>query len=146
MKFLRTVILVFGLLPLAANAQEVTSSGVVYFPDQMVSKLFQTGGRLLETPEYKVSLSHREGPGQSEIHHQETDIFYVVDGSATFVSGGKLVGAKHTGMSQIRGTGIEGGDVYELRKGAVVVIPAGTAHWFKEVHGTVDYYVVKVLK
>ena len=145
MRVLFTSILSLFLMISITHAQEVTSSGVIYFQDSTVSKLFQTGGRLLESPDYKIITSHREGPGQSEIHMEETDIFYVVNGSATFVTGGKVLGARTTGIGQIRGTGIDGGDIHQLKKGDVIVIPAGTSHWIKSVNGIVDYLVIKVL-
>jgi quercetin dioxygenase-like cupin family protein len=56
------------------------------------------------------------------------------------------VGGKNTGPSQYRGTGIKGGQTHQLKKGDVLVIPAGTPHWFKEAPQPVSYYVVKVLK
>ena len=33
-----------------------------------------------------------------------------------------------------------------LKKGDVVVIPAGIPHWFKEVSPTISYLTVKVIK
>jgi len=40
----------------------------------------------------------------------------------------------------------EGGETHHLSKGDVIVVPAGTPHWFKEVPESISYYVVKVLK
>jgi quercetin dioxygenase-like cupin family protein len=57
-----------------------------------------------------------------------------------------MTGGKDTTPGQHLGTGIEGGETHHLVKGDVVVVPAGTPHWFKEVPGTISYYVVKVLK
>ena len=51
-----------------------------------------------------------------------------------------------TAPGQIRGTGIDGGQAMQLHKGDVVVIPAGTAHWFKEVPARVFYYTVKAIR
>src|SRR5438552_9917815 len=51
-----------------------------------------------------------------------------------------------TNPLQPRGTDIQGGEVHRLTKGDVIVVPAGQAHWFKEVPSAVSYYVVKVLK
>jgi quercetin dioxygenase-like cupin family protein len=44
------------------------------------------------------------------------------------------------------GTDIQGGQVHHLTKGDVIVIPAGTPHWFKEIPHSITYYVVKVVK
>jgi mannose-6-phosphate isomerase-like protein (cupin superfamily) len=92
---------------------------------------------------YKVNASRRDGPGEAEVHLGETDIFYVLDGSATFITGGTLVDGRSTGAGELRGSGIEGGTERTLRKGDVVVIPSGVPHWFKRVDAPVAYYVVK---
>ena len=80
------------------------------------------------------------------MHEKETDIIYITDGEATFVTGGTMVGGKLTKAGQWLGTDIEGGTTQHLTKGDVVTIPAGTPHWFKEVPQSVNYFLVKVLK
>ena len=67
------------------------------------------GQPLLETAGYKVHASRRVEPGQAEIHTLDTDVIYVVDGSATLVTGGKAIDAKEIAPNEIRGTKIEGG-------------------------------------
>jgi mannose-6-phosphate isomerase-like protein (cupin superfamily) len=120
--------------------------GVVHLPAEKVSPLLEKGGSVATLPDASVSINRRTGPGQSEIHDKETDTFYILDGDATFVTGGKVVGGKTTAPGQIRGTGIEGGQTMQLHKGDVVVIPAGTPHWFKEVPTKVVYYTVKAIR
>jgi glc operon protein GlcG len=90
--------------------------------------------------------AHRSEDGKVELHEKETDVFYIVDGEATIVTGGKMVGGKLTSSGQWLGTDIQGGQVQHLTKGDVMVIPAGVPHWFKEVPHSVSYFVVKVLK
>src|SRR5712692_10539793 len=48
-------------------------------------------GSFANTPAYTVTCSHRTEPGVVEIHTKETDVIYVLDGSATFVTGGKAL-------------------------------------------------------
>ena len=103
-------------------------------------------GTFVNTPEYIVQCSNRTGPGVVEVHTKETDVIYVIDGSATFVTGGKAQGVTATNPLQPRGTDIQGGESHRLTKGDVIVVPAGQPHWFKEVPASVSYYVVKVLK
>ncbi len=103
-------------------------------------------GTFVDTPEYIVQCSNRTGPGVVEIHTKETDVIYVIDGTASFVTGGTAKNITATNPLQPRGTDIQGGDVHRLTKGDVIVVPAGQPHWFKEVPGSVSYYVVKVLK
>jgi quercetin dioxygenase-like cupin family protein len=91
-----------------------------------------------------VHASRREKPGMVEAHTWDTDVIYVLDGTATFVTGGKLVSGKEIAPGEIRGTDIQGGETRQLKKGDVITIPNGTPHWFKEVQGPFLYYVVKV--
>lgn len=119
---------------------------VTYVPKEKVAEALAKGGSLVSAPDLSVSASHRTGAGQVEVHDKETDIFYVVDGHAVVVTGGKMTGGKNTKPGQWIGTGVEGGQEHHLSKGDVFVIPAGTPHWFKEVPGPISYYVVKVIK
>jgi quercetin dioxygenase-like cupin family protein len=104
------------------------------------------GGTLVRAPDVTVMISHRASPGEVEVHDKETDTFYVLDGSATLVTGGTMVGGRTTETNQHRGKSINGGETHQLTKGDVIVIPAGLPHWFKEVPRSIDYYVVKALK
>jgi quercetin dioxygenase-like cupin family protein len=98
---------------------------------------------LLETMGYKIHASRREAQGQAEVHTRDTDIIYVLDGSVTFVTGGTVVDPKAVGQDEIRGSRIDGGTRHALNKGDVIVVPAGTPHWFSQVDETFLYYVVK---
>jgi len=102
---------------------------------------------MISAPDLIVQGSHRTGPGQVEVHDKETDILYMLEGEATFVTGGTMVGGKLTRPGQYLGSDIQNGQTHHLAKGDVIMIPAGTPHWFKELSGpSVTYYVVKVLK
>ena len=79
----------------------------------------------------------------AEVHEKDTDILYVLEGSATLVTGGKVVDAKTSAPDEVRGARIDGGESRQLAPGDVVVVPAGTPHWFQAVPGPFDYYVVK---
>jgi mannose-6-phosphate isomerase-like protein (cupin superfamily) len=119
---------------------------VTYIGHDKVAAALAKGGDLVKAPDLTVLGSFRNGPGQVEVHDKETDVFYVIEGAATFVTGGTMVGGKASGPGQIRGTDIQGGQIHRLAKGDVIVIPAGIPHWFKEVPASISYYVVKVLK
>ena len=143
MKFLVAITLFTAALALnTANA----ASGVTYVDHDKVATALAKGGPLVSAPDLTVSGSHRDKAGQVEVHEKETDVIHVIDGSATFVTGGKMIGGKVTKPGQMLGTNIEGGETHHLTKGDVIVVPAGTPHWFKEVPSSVSYYVVKVLK
>lgn len=116
---------------------------VTFIEKSAVSAAFQKGAPLLETDRFKVHASRRETAGQVEVHERDTDIIYVLEGSSTFVTGGKIVEPRITGPDEVRGSSIEGGATRRIEKGDVIVVPAGTPHWFKELDGPITYYVVK---
>jgi len=120
--------------------------GVTYVEHEKVTAALNKGGPLVTAPDLLVSGSYRDKAGQVEVHDKETDVIYVVDGAATFVTGGKMVGGKVIKPGQRMGADIVGGETHHLTKGDVIVIPATTPHWFKEVPHSVSYYVVKVLR
>ena len=135
-------ILTMGYLVVAADAP----SKVTFVGHDKVTTALAKGGPLVNGSDLLVSGSHREKAGQVEVHDKETDVIYVIEGEATFVTGGTAVGLKQTKAGQSIGTDVTGGESHHLTKGDVIVVPAGTPLWFKEVPKTVSYYVVKVLK
>ena len=124
-----------SLTPLgAAHAQatvQANDAAVTYLPADQVKAAFAKGMPMIEVGDYKIHASRRETPGMAEIHTRDTDIAYILQGSATLVTGGTAVGVKEIGPEELRGTAIEGGETRELKVGDVVVIPNGTPHWFK---------------
>jgi len=131
-------------LPLANARAQSSDAGVVLLDHDQVKAAFAKGKPLVEVVDYKIHASRREGPGMAEIHTRDTDIAYVLQGSATLVTGGTAVGVKEIGPEELRGTAIQGGETRQLTVGDVVVIPNGVPHWFKEVKAPFLYYVVKV--
>lgn len=109
-----------------------------------VTAAFAVGKPLLENEHFKVHASRRESAGMAEVHTRDTDIVYVLQGGATLVTGGTVVGGKTTATDEIRGDSITGGETRRLVKGDVIVVPNGVPHWFKQVDGPLLYYVVKV--
>jgi glc operon protein GlcG len=125
---------------------ETKASPVLFFDDTQVSASFSKGAVLLDgtNRNYMVHTSRRDQPGLAEIHTLDTDIIYVMEGTATFVTGGTAVEAKEIAPNEIRGARIDGGETRQLSKGEVIVVPNNTPHWFKEVGGAFLYYTIKV--
>jgi uncharacterized protein GlcG (DUF336 family)/mannose-6-phosphate isomerase-like protein (cupin superfamily) len=117
---------------------------VVVAPTAEVRASFARGAVLLDQHDYQVHTSRRDGPGKAEIHQLDTDIFYVLEGTATLVTGGKVPDAAPIGPNELRGSRIEGGESKTIAQGDVVVVPHGTPHWFREVKGPMLYFAVKV--
>lgn len=101
---------------------------------------------------YRINVVKRTTPGVAMAHAtgpaKGTEVHYIIDGSATVVTGGTLIrperaaakGAPTAGAPTGR---IEGGETRHVSKGDVIVIPAGTPHWYKEVDGSVTYLEVR---
>jgi quercetin dioxygenase-like cupin family protein len=139
-------VFVVSTLLAAALLLSAAGSGVTFVDHQKVAAALAKGGPLVTADNLLVSGSHRDKAGQVEVHDKETDVLYVIEGEATFVTGGTMIGGKVTKAGQSLGTDIKGGDTHNLSKGDVIVVPAGVPHWFKEVPHSISYYVVKVLK
>jgi len=128
-----------------ATAVPSESSGKIsYFPKEKVQEAFAKGAVLFDgSSKYMVHTSRRDKAGIAEVHEQDADIIYVQEGSATLVTGGTVVDPKPTTPGEIRGKEITGGETRTITKGDVLIVPAGTPHWFKEVPAPMTYYVVK---
>jgi quercetin dioxygenase-like cupin family protein len=143
MRYLLAIAILIGAAVLLSGAG---GGAVTYVGHDKVDEALAKGGSLATGPDLSVTGNVRKMAGEVEVHDKETDIFHVIEGEATVVTGGTMTGGKQTKAGQWRGTGINGGETHHLTKGDVMVIPAGTPHWFKEVPKSISYYTVKVIK
>ena len=90
---------------------------------------------ILRFAPYTASLEYRAIVGPASVHEKEAEMFYVVEGGGTLVTGGKLTKETRTNPENLTGTGIEGGTAHPVAKGDFFVVPEGTAHWFSKVDG-----------
>jgi mannose-6-phosphate isomerase-like protein (cupin superfamily) len=142
MKLLATLTTLFLVAAYLAAAGVPTK--VTYVPHDKVSATMAKGGAIIEDTGLRV-LAQRRSSGEVEVHETTNHVFIIVEGEATLVTGGTLVGAKQTAPGQIRASDVQGGQVHHLTKGDVITIPAKTPHWFKEVPTkTVAYYAVNM--
>jgi mannose-6-phosphate isomerase-like protein (cupin superfamily) len=129
-----------------AMAVGVTADGVptvvTYVPHDKVTATMARGGSIIDDHGLVV-LAQRRGAGEVEWHENTNHVFIIVEGEATFVTGGTLVGSRETAEGQRRAAAIQGGETRHLVAGDVITIPAKTPHWFKEVPTqTIAYYAV----
>jgi uncharacterized protein GlcG (DUF336 family)/quercetin dioxygenase-like cupin family protein len=120
---------------------------VSYWEKSKVEEAFSKGAVLFDGSDgrnYMVHASRRERPGQAEIHTKDADVIYVLQGSATFITGGEAVEGKTIAPEEIRGSSINGGETRKIAKGDVIIVPHGVPHQFLEVTNPFLYYVVKV--
>jgi quercetin dioxygenase-like cupin family protein len=93
---------------------------------------------ILKMGPYNLNVEHRlAAPAQqASIHDKDAELFYVMDGGATLVTGGKLVEGVQTGDNW-RGKAIEGGTAQKMSKGDFMMVPPGVPHWFTNIQGTI---------
>ena len=87
-------------------------------------------------------------------HHQVSEVYHIIDGTATLMLGPDIVGAKErpATLETVRlfngpgsnGTTIRNGVSYDLKPGDVIVIPAGTGHWFTKIDDHISYLMVRI--
>jgi len=91
---------------------------------------------LLQLAPYGANMEYRSAvPQASAVHEKEAEMFYVIDGSGTLVTGGKLVGETRNG-DNLTGTAIDGGETKDIAKGDFFIVPENTPHWFSKINGT----------
>jgi mannose-6-phosphate isomerase-like protein (cupin superfamily) len=83
---------------------------------------------LKEYPQHCAMLSFRSRNGEAEVHEKFADLFCVLAGKATLVTGGVVNGARTIAAGETRGVSIEGGTRQTLRAGDFAHVPAGTPH------------------
>src|SRR5665647_892476 len=85
---------------------------------------------------YVANLEYRTGVGPAAVHETEAEMFYVIDGSGTLVTGGKLAGETRANSENLRGTGVDGGMARPVAKGDFFIVPEGVPHWYSRINGT----------
>ena len=85
-------------------------------------------------------------PGDAILHDTTTsEVYYMLEGSATLVTGGKLAGLKPSqgNSTSPRGERVEGGVSRKVVKGDVIIIPGRTPHWWSTLDSDIQYLIVR---
>ena len=82
------------------------------------------------------------------IHDHVTEIYQIIEGSGTLVTGGSLDDAKATDLTRVNAgmsqTGVHrGGESRRVKPNDVIIVPAGTPHRFSELDGPITYLVYR---
>src|SRR4029453_15785145 len=88
---------------------------------------------------FTANLEHRVAgvAAPASVHEREAEMFYVVEGSGTLVTGGKLRDEKRTNAENLTGAGVDGGTPRKIARGDWVMVPEKTPHWFQQIDGTI---------
>jgi mannose-6-phosphate isomerase-like protein (cupin superfamily) len=130
----------------AAEPPPPPPADVVVYDHAQVDAAFGKGFPICINNSYKIMAGRRVMPGRVEMHAHDTDIFYIVDGTATFVTGGTCADLKEGKPGEFGGSMIVGGTEHHLSKGDVITIPAGILHQYTVVNAPFLYFVVKVTR
>src|SRR4051812_44235729 len=142
MKLLVSTVFLLALSALAMADGVPTT--VTYVPHEKAAETFVKGGQIIGDKGLVV-LANRRGAGEVEVHEKTNHLFIIIEGEATFVTGGTLIDPRQTAPGQTRAANVQGGTTYHLSKGDVITVPAKTPHWFKEVQTpTIAYYAINL--
>ena len=90
---------------------------------------------ILSLAPYRIALEYRTAVGPAAVHEKEAELFYVIEGTATFTTGGKLKEEKRTNATNLTGSGIEGGQSRTVAKGDFYIVPEGSPHQYTDIKG-----------
>ena len=99
---------------------------------------------MLELGSYDGHMEYRASVGAAAVHEKEAEIFYVIEGSGTLVTGGELVNEKRMNPTNLSGSAIEGGTSRPVSKGDFILVPENTPHWFSSINGTLVLFSIHV--
>jgi mannose-6-phosphate isomerase-like protein (cupin superfamily) len=106
-----------------------------------------------------IGIEHRgklDKPGTDSVaeHDQVSEVYRILDGSATLVLGPDITNRQRRPATQRtvveyngpgnNGSEIRNGLTLQLKPGDMVVIPAGTGHWFTKIDDHIDYFMVRI--
>jgi mannose-6-phosphate isomerase-like protein (cupin superfamily) len=100
----------------------------------------QSSSPIANTDQYRVNIVHREKPAGALAHAGNTELHYIIEGTGVVVTGGEVV--RGAAGSNAPAT-IKGGETHTVKKGDVIIVPAGSGHWYKEVTTPITYLEVR---
>ena len=130
-----------GMVPPGTVATGVELQAALDEARQEDSDAAMMVARVENTETTRVNLIHRTTPRNAIIHATGWEVHHITAGRATAVTGGTV--ERSTGPDGARVARIVGGESREVTVGDVVIIPAGTPHWYSEIEGSVTYLEVR---
>ncbi len=120
------------------------TTATVFKADDLAAALARLPGdrpssavRVFTLAPYNVNVERRLArPQGASLHEAQAELFYVIEGAATLLTGGTLVASTRTGTN-LAGTGIEGGVRQAFAKGDFLIVPSGLAHQFVDIQAPV---------
>jgi len=155
MRPLRVVLVMVPILSLSLLAQSAGVSPAAYMSAAEIGKGLSSavaadaaaGAAVTIAP--GIAVRRRSGAGEPQyaiIHPFSTEIYYIIEGTASLVTGGTLdlPLAASPDPDVVRSKSLTGGVTRTVSKGDVLVVPPGTPHWFNKIDGTITYLESRV--
>jgi mannose-6-phosphate isomerase-like protein (cupin superfamily) len=139
---MRSLLFVAGLtvMTLPTMAQAPTVPVLYASPTDVAAATARSKGAaalsaqaLVALPPLRVAVEYRGKPTPASVHEKNNELINVLSGSGTLIMGGTLKDAKRRDAANMTGTGIDGGQSYELLTGSYVFVPAGMPHYFASI-------------
>ena len=131
-------------------ATDVTAEEITKFIDALPrDRVSDRPIKNVEVPgDYRVGVygvfRPKEFPGGSNLHQvNTTEIYYILSGYATLVTGGVMTEAVQQNENWVRGTAIEDGVIRRVQPGDVIIIPGHTPHWFSALETDLSYLIFR---
>ena len=145
--FVPTLVFVLASLPAFAQAPAAPPAPKLFASAADVTALIEKAKKerkpdqanfaqpIVQLAPYNANLEYRVAGinANASIHEKEAEMFFVVEGSGTLVTGGKLRDERRTNPENLSGSGIDGGTRKRVSKGDYIMVPEGVAHWFGEI-------------
>lgn len=160
---LGALLLIAQVSPGSIAAVDVTAAEIrntLETTPEIAPGIIDTPIRTLDAGEYDVSVAVvSRGPASGvvagTIHTEVTEVYTILGGSGTIVTGGRLIDPRPRGSGDaprrpgtsgpsVAGRGMEGAVSRELVEGDMVIIPAGTPHYFSEIPDSLAYTIVRI--
>jgi len=144
---------VLAMLVLAAAGQAPTSAPATYLTEAELMTTLKEAAKtapamhtaaVKNADHYRINIVRRTTAAGAIAHPDGTEVHHIIEGAGTLVTGGAIV--RPTGGGSGRGAAaatIDGGVTRRVAKGDVILIPAGTPHWYKDLEGPITYLEVR---
>jgi mannose-6-phosphate isomerase-like protein (cupin superfamily) len=150
---MRTTYVAFGLILCAATQSHVQQPTVKVVEPAEIDRVIRASSdpnpfsELAGGDGYRLTLRRRTQLDVASRHERRVEVYHVLDGSATLVTGGQLRAPRTIDdEGNFEGSGIDGGTSRAIGKGAVVLIDAGVPHWFSTINGQITYTTTWILR
>ena len=135
-------------VPAPAPAKPAVIKGAAEIATELerLGAVSKTGAAVTVAPGISVRRrSDSNEPQFAIIHPQSIEIYQIIKGAATLVTGGTLsLPLTDSAPDLVRSSSIKDGEVRKVMEGDVIVMPPGTPHWFSAIDGTITYLEARV--